>query len=898
VKPTSWPALFASLLLLALWVDAGEGPNDRVILLTNNSFWRCRMSTGTELARLKSGELVPVHPNHYRERRTRVVDGKKERYVVLRRHDKSRAEPLPPAGWTTAGFDDSRWPRLRGPFCMGGYYKGQRARYRSVPLLCLRGEFRVDDPARAGGLKLSVSFRGGLVVYVNGRELVRSHLPKGDLAPLAPAADYPDEIYADDKGLLLDRKFPDKRFPDRYRRRQRAITDVAVPADRLRKGVNVVALELHRAPAPAFFFTAESRRQKRVFTNPNHVKQFAWWSRIGLESVELSAPAGGAVEPNTGHVGRSKGFHVWNHRIVERVDRASWANPFQPLQLIQLCVPRNGSVSAQVVVGCDQVIRGLRGQCSALTGPGEAVIPASAVEVRYPLADGIRRRGPAYFEGLEEHPPETAPVVEGTGGAVQPVWLTVHVPTDAAPGRYRGTLAVTAKGHNPVRVPVELSVVGWTLPDSKDFFPNLGFWQSPQTVAMQYNVPMWSERHWALLDRTFDLLGQVSTKVLNVTAIRRTHAGNEHGMIRFVKGPDGTLEPDFTVAEKYLALAVKHLGRVPVVCLYGWETFDSSGKRHFGHYNRKDRKILVSVLDRSTGKLTEAEGPAWGTPECRRFWRRVIDGMKQLTRRHGLEKSLMLGIAGDFEPTQTALDDLRGASGGLKWVFNSHVVRHAIGPDKKDPTGYIASAWGGHTRHLDPDFGRGYGWKNPFPRTMTRHFPRYPLSQRLGVEALVTSRIMPRRKGDRPDYGLHGIGRVGADFWPVVKPGRGSARPLAGRYPETEWGQLGLRHSLLALLAPGRDGPIATVSLEMLRENLQEIEARIAIEKALLDPARRDGLGADLAERVQAVLDRRVRAANLAYARRDRRAALSLDADRLSAELYEAVAEVARALAK
>ena len=892
--------IISCLLALTSWTTNGAGaqtpaPARRTVLDTQ-SFWRYRMSTGTELVRLKSGDLAPIHPVRYQERRYKTVDRKRQYYTVLRKHGRSRVWPVPRNGWTAAGFDDSSWPALRGPFCMGGYYKGERARYRSVPLLCLRGAFHVEDPARVGDLKLSVSFRGGVVVCVNGTELARSHLPKGALQPDTPATDYPDKAYADDQGLLLDRKFPDQRFADRYAIRQRAVRDLVVPAARLRKGVNVLALELHRAPAPDFFFMAKSRRQKTLYTNPRHVKAFAWWSRIGLESVALTAAPGAAVVPNAGHTGRPKGFHVWNRRFVERVQASTYANPFEPLRPIRLCGARNGAYTGQVVVGSDQEIVGLRAACTKLTGPGGAALPGPATQVRYGTPEIAPRRGKPWFEGLAEHPPARIPVDQDTQGAVAPVCLTVHVPADAAPGAYRGALTVSAQGRKTAEIPVELSVVDWTLPGPKEFFPQAGLFQSPDSLALWYRAPMWSERHWALIGRCLERMGQLGTKDVYVTAIRQTHLGNQHGMIRFVKGAGGSLKPDLSVAERYIGLAVKHLGKVPIVGVYCWETFDSGGKFHFGHYARKNRPILISVLDPETGKLTEAEGPTWGTPDCPKFWKPVFDGVRKVLARHGIASSMMAGICGDFEPTEAALADIKTASGGAQWISNSHVVRRMIGPKKSHPTGYIAAAWGGHTHHVDPDFGRGYGWKNPFPRVMTRGFPRSPINQRFFLEALVTSRIMPKGKPFQPDWGLHGFGRMGADFWPVLKDRRGRGSPLLARYPRARWGQLNVALWMPALLAPGRDGPIATIRSEMIRENQQEIAARVFIEKALDDKAKRATLGEDAAVRMQELLDRRVRAANLTYARGDRPAGLAVDVGALSADLYRAAAELARRL--
>ena len=44
--------------------------------------------------------------------------------------------------------------------------------------LC-RGKLTVVDPASVRGLALSVGYRGGLIVYVNGREVHREHIAQG-----------------------------------------------------------------------------------------------------------------------------------------------------------------------------------------------------------------------------------------------------------------------------------------------------------------------------------------------------------------------------------------------------------------------------------------------------------------------------------------------------------------------------------------------------------------------------------------------------------------------------------------------------------------------------------------------------------------------------------------------
>ena len=101
-----------------------------------------------------------------------------------------------------------------------------------------------------------------------------------------------------------------------------------------------------------------------------------------------------------------------------------------------------------------------------------------------------------------------------------------------------------------------------------------------------------------------------------------------------------------------------------------------------------------------------------------------------------------------------------------------------------------------------------------------------------------------------------GIGRLGADFWRVLKDRRGKRTSrISSRYPKSHWRNLNL---VTSLLAPGPNGPASTNRYEQFREGVQESEARIVIERALTDPALRKRLGPDLAKRCQEELDERM----------------------------------------
>src|SRR5687767_9722245 len=103
--------------------------------------------------------------------------------------------PLPPAGWTETEFDDSLWSRA-STYRTGTYAEFGAPSYSPVTSReCLRGRFRVEDPAKVQGMNLLVTYRGSMVVYLNGQEIARGHLPKGPAAVDQLAEDYPPEAF-------------------------------------------------------------------------------------------------------------------------------------------------------------------------------------------------------------------------------------------------------------------------------------------------------------------------------------------------------------------------------------------------------------------------------------------------------------------------------------------------------------------------------------------------------------------------------------------------------------------------------------------------------------------------------------------------------------------------------
>jgi glycosyl hydrolase family 123 len=852
-------------------VSAASGP----VLLGADSFLRCYAMQMTEQVRGKDGQLKTFRVRRINKSRVKLTPLSSEKAMVL---------PAPPdKNWTTPKFDDFYWVRVRGKM---------RFLHAQTGLLCLRGKFRLKNPTT---LKLNVSFQGGAIVFINGKEIARSHLPKGKISAQTPATDYPKTAYVHDDGkskghLLYHSPYALGKSGKEFEQRVRHIKNITVPASMLRSGLNVLAVEIHRAPGAAFMYRARRGSQ---------------WARAGFNGLTLTAPLGSNISASSG---RPQGLQAWNVGVTDNLTPRDFGDPSEVLRPVRVTGPGNGAYSALLALGSVGPIKGLAVKVSALKGPGGS-LPASAVLVRYggqaPRMSNYARYPENFGALLETVPSEVKVLGDSRGrkvqgyGAVQPVWFTVRVPGGTRPGLYKGQVRISTAGNSSITVPLEATVIDWTLPDPLDFSTIVGCFQSPDSLAAYYDVKMWSEKHWALIGKSLKLMGEMGVKTLYITAQRQTHLGNQHSMIRWEKSSDGKLKPDLSIAEKYLALAVKHMGKVPMVGLYCWEINAPDAGCYPSHLSAKqrrefEREVLITVRDPKTGKLSEAKGPAWGSPGSREFWKPVIDGLKAILSKHGIADSLMLGVAGDYKPSDGALKDLKELTGGAKWILHSHNIRHLLGSKFEYPVGYIAAAWGGHAKHCDPDQGRGYGWKSPIRRVMTRGFDRNTPCQRTMLEFLVTGIATPKKGATyKPDYGLRGVGRCGADFWPVLKSAKGRrGQTLFGRYPETLWGQLNVFLWSPAFFAPGRDGAVATVRSEMLRENLQEIEARVFIEKALEDKATCARLGSDLARSSRQLLDARVRL----FMPRDAFTIRSASPERMAAELYRKAAAVAAKL--
>ncbi len=147
---------------------------------------------------------------------------------------------------------------------------------------------------------------------------------------------------------------------------------------------------------------------------------------------------------------------------------------------VELEAAKNEYEAVQLVLRPTRDLDQVQVKVSDLKGPANARIPADAIEVD--LVEYVNVRIPtdeARSEGFwpDPLPPASQPFA-APAGKNRPLWITVHVPKDAAAGRYDGAVELTAPGWKQ-SAPLRLRVFDFALPDETHLQSGFGLSAGP-----------------------------------------------------------------------------------------------------------------------------------------------------------------------------------------------------------------------------------------------------------------------------------------------------------------------------------------------------------------------------------------------------------------------------------
>lgn len=289
--------------------------------------------------------------------------------------------------------------------------------------------------------------------------------------------------------------------------------------------------------------------------------------------------------------------------------------------ILRLKAWKGERVNAQAVLWTQKELEGAEIAVSELKN-GSSVIPASAVNtyfVRYVMTDELNKDGSGGCGPRENKAEWDSSMVadvldivrvrEVQARSTQPVWLNVWVPADARPGKYKGTLTVSGKNFEAMKLPFEIEVVNRTLPEPQKWAFHLDLWQNPYAVARYYQVPLWSKEHFDAMRPIMKMLANAGQRAITASIMHKPWAGQteDHydSMIFRMKKLDGTWVYDYTVFDKWVEFMMNEVGIKDLISCYTMIPWALS----FDYFDQATNR--VQFIKAAPGE--EAYAEYWGT---------------------------------------------------------------------------------------------------------------------------------------------------------------------------------------------------------------------------------------------------------------------------------------------
>jgi len=300
---------------------------------------------------------------------------------------------------------------------------------------------------------------------------------------------------------------------------------------------------------------------------------------------------------------------------------------------------RGERLNAQAVVWSTDSLEQVRFEVSDLVGNNGAVLANENIDlnlVRYVLSNypyGALAEdcaaGPADRAYLMPDRLEPFDRFDLPGQTARPVWIAVNIPQGAAPGTYRGTIEVAAKGHRTT-LHIQVHVQAQTLPPPTEWSYRLDLWQNPWAVAWYYHVEPWSADHKALLKKHLKPYADAGGTFITTYAVHSPWSDNsywiEGAMVDLIKTKNGDWKFDYRIFDDYVQLAME-VGIDEAITIYTpvpWE-------------NR------FRYLDEASGDYVY-ESWAPGSAKFKAFWHTFLSDLEGHLKEKGWFEKTYLGI--------------------------------------------------------------------------------------------------------------------------------------------------------------------------------------------------------------------------------------------------------------
>ena len=247
-----------------------------------------------------------------------------------------------------------------------------------------------------------------------------------------------------------------------------------------------------------------------------------------------------------------------------RAQQATWASK-------DVHYGRNDAMPAAIVT--DTTLQAWRGErigieallhtdaACAVTVKTSGDFQCEAAPLGYVLTDNFRACGVHPDDLTPYEVPDiidlTATAVPAEAATLTPVWVSIEVPTDAAPGLYDHTVDIAGE-----QLTLHIQVQNHTLPSPQTQAFHLNLWQQPYAVSRYYGVEPWSEAHFRHLEPYAKMLARAGQRTISTILFFEPWGEQSNDlflpMVQTTRRTDGSWSYDYSVFDRWVEFMDRH----------------------------------------------------------------------------------------------------------------------------------------------------------------------------------------------------------------------------------------------------------------------------------------------------------------------------------------------------
>ena len=217
-------------------------------------------------------------------------------------------------------------------------------------------------------------------------------------------------------------------------------------------------------------------------------------------------------------------------------------------------------------------------------------------------------------------PIETGDQVEINGFRIVMLRLHVDIPSDTVPGRYEGRVVFYHRwAFEEERIVREarftIHVHETVLPDIQQSHFRLNLWQHVSNISRQFEAPLYSEKHFELLEKCAESLGKLGNRYCTAVVSDVPWAGQgyykdygprmdlyEYSLVRVFRETNGNWSYDFSIVRRWWDIMRRHgADTLMLAGLFGVWVDENN---EFSNFTEDwPEPIRIPYMDRTTGCL-------------------------------------------------------------------------------------------------------------------------------------------------------------------------------------------------------------------------------------------------------------------------------------------------------